>query len=1103
MPRIGIRFGVIGTIALLLGGTTVLAIKSPEALRERERRRHLEQIGAYERARKVMDARAVPPADHPAQRLVRQPSLSVVDDGQRGASLLSVLDTDTIPSPGVVAGITSYDFQHNEGQGHQVARNPGAEVVHMSWMYWDRIPTDIEEQDRFVRYNSYDVASGQFNQGFDGCAISLGDIARAGYTRLDVDRGNTAHVVFHQRTDIGFPYSSWHLAFPLEGSCLHMDEELHSGTLGEILWADVAISQNAGSKSTGDVRHVIAHDGNLQTRNLITYWRYDEGAAAPAWEGPAIIDSNVIVGQVIDGDDRSDRVAIAYHSSWLEDGHNGVRNVAYRESATEGAGWIDGSELGPQTKNLISSYSDPEGAEAWVHISVAYDHASTLHIVWDEQRIRGVSEEIAIRHWNSVRGTMRPVVFGYYENPGVQFFNLNLTKITLGIGDGATPCQGGAQTNENYLYVVYTKMCGETEEERDDLSAQGFCNGELYLAVSNSGGNTWSPPLNLTNTKFPGCTPVHPDSVCPSEHWATIGRDVSDIDIFYIRDFDAGGVPFEEGVWTINRAMYLRLPGGTTDAEYVCPVIAPSFVSFLTADPECEYHAAPGMTNTETLTMFNLGNADMVGEISVTQGAEWLSVDGAGPYTLPAGQDEVAMTVTMGPRTVEDLYVGNIRVTHNDTTKTDPVDYPVAFFVIDGFKCPQQNTLRTGVASPGVLTLEMGSGGRFASQTETGGLWRYLDSSSTIYDATLLVAHGDQSLDTIVYHRFGEREDPGQRGFRALTDLVLDTTAYGTGAGYAKASADLTTIDSTVGIRMEWFFPQDPVYADFVIVKYTVSNRTASPLADVLVGLWLDLDVLSAGYLADLQDGVGNHGYYEAAQNLVFQYGYDTVGHIPIDHLNSTERYAGGMSYVSGRDAAGETFSHAAAPMRGGVDDNRLNQDGGPTSALLYRTLVGGPGVGIWEPSPHGDSSKDQFTWVLLDQGRTLAADGANPETYIVALVSDTLQNPAYTVTAKSMAGGLAEVVDSAWAWAERYVGCVCSNHGDPWADGVTNVLDVVQVVNVAFRGFPPVFDDDCPYERSDVDCSGFTNVMDVVFTVNVAFRGFDPSAQFCDGCAD
>lgn len=83
--------------------------------------------------------------------------------------------------------------------------------------------------------------------------------------------------------------------------------------------------------------------------------------------------------------------------------------------------------------------------------------------------------------------------------------------------------------------------------------------------------------------------------------------------------------------------------------------------------------------------------------------------------------------------------------------------------------------------------------------------------------------------------------------------------------------------------------------------------------------------------------------------------------------------------------------------------------------------------------------------------------------------------------------------------WA---VGCDCPCHGDPHCDGVPNVQDVVQTVNVGFRGFPAVFDPLCPYEQTDVNCDEVTTVIDVVKMVNVAFRGYDPTTEFCNPCA-
>lgn len=81
---------------------------------------------------------------------------------------------------------------------------------------------------------------------------------------------------------------------------------------------------------------------------------------------------------------------------------------------------------------------------------------------------------------------------------------------------------------------------------------------------------------------------------------------------------------------------------------------------------------------------------------------------------------------------------------------------------------------------------------------------------------------------------------------------------------------------------------------------------------------------------------------------------------------------------------------------------------------------------------------------------------------------------------------------------------CQCECHADPECDGMTNVVDVIQTVNRAFRGSPMITF--CPAYpaidgRTDVDCSGATDIVDVVRMIDVAFRGADPSTKFCEPC--
>jgi hypothetical protein len=67
----------------------------------------------------------------------------------------------------------------------------------------------------------------------------------------------------------------------------------------------------------------------------------------------------------------------------------------------------------------------------------------------------------------------------------------------------------------------------------------------------------------------------------------------------------------------------------------------------------------------------------------------------------------------------------------------------------------------------------------------------------------------------------------------------------------------------------------------------------------------------------------------------------------------------------------------------------------------------------------------------------------------------------------------------------------------------ISDVLDVVETVNRAFRGFSPPAGEDgiCPKERRDVDASGAVDVIDVVKVVSVAFRGGLVADNYVDPC--
>jgi hypothetical protein len=107
-----------------------------------------------------------------------------------------------------------------------------------------------------------------------------------------------------------------------------------------------------------------------------------------------------------------------------------------------------------------------------------------------------------------------------------------------------------------------------------------------------------------------------------------------------------------------------------------------------------------------------------------------------------------------------------------------------------------------------------------------------------------------------------------------------------------------------------------------------------------------------------------------------------------------------------------------------------------------------------------------------------------------------TVANPTQT---NSDADSLGDACDNCPYFANPNQSA-CTHHGDPMADGKTDIFDVTETINIAFRNGAPTIDADCPAQRCDLDCNGAVDIIDVTMIIEVAFRGATP--HFCNPCA-
>ena len=417
-------------------------------------------------------------------------------------------------------GTTWYDYQHNGSTSTQIALDSqgGVQLVWMNGL-------QAMATDREIYFNMYTTSA----VWPDGVQINV--LGRSGYTMMDLFSDDRAAAFYH--STIGAVTQSVFAQDVVYGAGAFLETAiaLPAGIVG-LTWPHGTIG------GQGYIHVVMQENPNT----MIYYSRSEDNGYT--FSTPVSIASTsgmVAVSHTMAASPVSNKVAIGYThpltTSWIDE------DVFYFESE-DGVTWDFNNPVN------ITNFGQPghpmsNEVRAWTTVNMIYDTNDQLHIAYSSIKNQTtLTGESIIWHWSEATGHTKIVgelAFGgpyAYNDPGGWHSCWDL------------PCL--AYDANGVMYCSW-EQCTTP----GDASAADFGNWDVYVAYSEDNGETWSAPVNVTDTQSPGAAA----GACMSEGWPTCARVVDDyIHILYIEDKDAGGVVQTEGTWTENPVIYLKVP---------------------------------------------------------------------------------------------------------------------------------------------------------------------------------------------------------------------------------------------------------------------------------------------------------------------------------------------------------------------------------------------------------------------------------------------------------------------------------------------------------------------------------------------------------------
>lgn len=360
-----------------------------------------------------------------------------------------------------------YDYQSNGGSVQQIRVNPANGNIHVTWMTAFDSTAATHDASRRVAYAFSTDGGGSWNN-FNNLYVPD---RRGGFPTIDICQGSVA----------GSPVIADHSVITSAGNqaTIFIDSPEGGGAFAEIapppgFGSDEAIWPYVAGASDGSV--VMAASRNT-------------GATAFYSRTPDFISWSPLtqVTQVTQSGGRypvqangTGRVGILYNNS------NGT--------AALGNWWLESTNDGGTWSAPVNLYGQrPEGADtmdSYVHCDFVYNGNTPLFVFSEFSNLTTSNREDIV-FWSQATGFKVAVpwdsanhLWGPYNNPAnpQRFHNLMANFPSIGLS-GST------------IVVAFQAF----EPDTDRL---GWNYSDLWYVTSANGGNTWSAPVRITNTRF-------------------------------------------------------------------------------------------------------------------------------------------------------------------------------------------------------------------------------------------------------------------------------------------------------------------------------------------------------------------------------------------------------------------------------------------------------------------------------------------------------------------------------------------------------------------------------------------------------------------------